>query len=483
MSDPAALTPTGAGTPPPAHTDQPNWAPLARAAVIAAVAGWALFGIAGVSNLGAAEGDGAKHAAKSRFLLGYLSGFTYWFSLPLGAMCLLMIRYVAKSSWGLLLTRPLEAATRTLPLTIVLFLPIAGAVLVAHDFSPYWWSHHDDHHGHADAKADAKADGALPGDKRDQAVEASKVLTARVTEAQRKAHADAQHEGHEATRKERFDALYGFLTPTGFAAVAVVLFAIWGAMIFLLNKWGKETSEATDPAVVDRGLEKLQNLSGPGIIVFALTITTAATQWVMSLEPGWASTMFPVIFAVNQFLTAFAFCLALFLTVCGMPPFKAHMRPKFQLDMGTLLLAFTMFWSYTSFSQYMLIWIGNLPEEIPFYLKRSNHTGWYWVSAALIALHFALPFLLLLFRNIKLHPGRLRLVALYLLVVCAVDVIWWVAPSAEPSAFPAWLIDAGAVLGIGGVWVLFFLYQLKQRPLFPDNQAFLLPEGHHHEQH
>jgi hypothetical protein len=386
-----------------------------------------------------------------------------------------MIRYVAKSSWGLLLTRPLEAATRTLPLTILLFLPLVGAVTLAHgQFSPYWWSHLDHHKPPEEPKVEAVG----PADKRDQANEASKIIQRRAYEHQKQIH-----DAHEGERKSRFEEIYGFLTPMGFVAVSAVLFLIWGVMIFLLNKWGKETSEATDPNVVDRGLEKLQNLSGPGIIVFALTITAAATQWVMSLEVGWASTMFPVIFAVNQFLTAFAFCLALFLTVCGLPPFKAHMRPKFQLDMGTLLLAFTMFWSYTSFSQYMLIWIGNLPEEIPFYLKRSNETGWYWVSAALIALHFALPFLLLLFRNIKLHPGRLRLVALYLLVICAIDVVWWIAPSAAPTAFPSWLIDIGAILGMGGVWGLFFLYQLKQRPLFPDNQAFLLPEGHHHEQH
>jgi hypothetical protein len=497
VSDPAATNPTppaptdgaSAGAPPAgsapaappvAASDQPNWAPFSRVALIAAVVGWATFGVASMSNLGAAEGDDAKHAAQSRIMVGYLSGFTYWFSLPLGAMCLLMIRYVAKSSWGLLLTRPLEAATRTLPLTILLFVPLAGAVCLAHGkFSPYPWSHHHDEHKD-DAKAEKKEEKAdVPAGKREQAMKASDILVEREREHQRQIHA-----AHESDAKNRFEAIFGFLTPGGFVAVSAVLFLIWGTMIFLLNKWGKETSAATDPTVVDRGLEKLQNLSGPGIIVFALTITAASTQWVMSLEVGWASTMFPVIFAVNQFLTAFAFCLALFLTVCGMPPFKAHMRPKFQLDMGTLLLAFTMFWSYTSFSQFMLIWIGNLPEEIPFYLKRSNETGWYYVSAALIALHFALPFLLLLFRNIKLHPGRLRLVALYLLVICAIDVIWWIAPSAAESAFAMpWLIDAGAILGIGGVWGLFFLYQLKQRPLFPDNQAFLLPEGHHHEQH
>ena len=269
--------------------------------------------------------------------------------------------------------------------------------------------------------------------------------------------------------------------------MGIALFVIWGGFIFFLNKWGEAATDR-DSRVVDRNLEKLSNLSGPGLIIFAITSTVAASQWVMSLEPGWSSTMFPVIFAVNQFLTCFAFCLALFLLLAGRPPFVDKMRPKFQLDMGTLMLAFTLFWSYTSFSQFMLVWIGNLPEEIPFFLKRSNmegdRSGWWYVSAALIALHFALPFLLLLFRSIKLHPVRLRIVAVYLVCICAVDVIWWIAPSAPSShGFPSWLMDVGAILGVGGLWGLYFLYQLRQRPLFPDNQAFLLPEGHHHEQH
>jgi len=480
---PAATTPPAppAGAP-PAITDQPNWAAYTRFAVIAAIAGWALFAVAGFSNLAAAEGDEAKHAAKSRFMLGYLSGYIYWFSLPLGGMALLMIRYLAKSSWGLLLTRPFEAATRTLPLMLLLWVPLAVAV-VTHETSPYWWSH--DHHEKPEKPEPTMTS---PGDKRDQATAAGKGMASRAHEYQEN-YVKAIKEAHQAEANDIDKARYGFTSKdgTGFVVVGLVLFAIWFAMIHFLNKWGRETSAATDPAVIDRGLEKLQNISGPGLIVFAITITAAASQWVMSLEPGWSSTMFPVIFAVNQFLTCFAFCLALFLLWASRPPFKGHMRPKFQLDMGTLLLAFTLFWSYTSFSQFMLVWIGNLPEEIPFYLKRSNDhghaSGWWYVSAALIALHFALPFLLLLFRNIKLHPVRLRCVAVYLCAICAVDVIWWIAPSATPSKFPAWLIDAGAVFGIGGVWGLFFIYQLKKRPLFADNQAFLLPEGHHHEQH
>ncbi len=466
---------------PPLPADQPNWASFTRCAIITAVIGWIVFAAAGVANLAAAGDEKAKAAATSRLMVGYLTGFVFWASLPLGAMALLMIRYTAKTSWGLLLTRPFEAATRTLPLTIILFVPLAVAV-ATHEASPYWWSSSE----HKEKEA-VKSDPSAHLDKREQALEASKIMVNRAIDAQHSFNTSIQ----AAKTTEESEISSGnnhFLSTPSYIGVGAVLFLIWGVMIALLNKWGKETSEAADPAVVDRGLIKLQNLSGPGLIVFAITTTVSASQWVMSTEPGWSSTMFPVIFAVNQFLTAFAFCLALFLLLASRPPFAGHMRPKFQLDMGTLLLAFTLFWSYTSFSQFMLVWIGNLPEEIPFFLKRSNidgnQSGWWYVSAALIALHFALPFVLLLFRDIKSRPSRLRMVAIYLVLICMVDVIWWIAPSATNYGhFPTWLIDAGAILGVGGVWSLYFLYQLKQRPLFPDNQAFLLPEGHHHEQH
>ena len=460
---------------PPAHTDQPNWSGYTRVALVMAVAGWVLFAAVGFANMGAAESEAAKHDAKSRFMVAYLSGWVYWLSLPVGALALLMIRYVAKTSWGLLLTRPFEAATRTLPLIIVLFIPVVVSVAIKdHDtheapFSPYWWSNP----GHAPTE-DVHIDPHVHGDHRGQAVTLGKTQLNK-----------AVFERQEAERKERDENIYGYLSLPGMLVNSAIVFGVWGALIFFINKWGKETSNATDPRVVDRGLEKLQNISGPGLVIFAIVTTSAATQWVMSLEPGWSSTMFPVIFVVNTFLTTMAFGVSMFLLIAHKPPFGGFMRPKFQLDMATLMLVFTLFWSYTSFSQFMLVWIGNLPEEIPFYLKRSNEHGhrsfWWGVSAALIALHFALPFVLLLFRGIKLHPKRLRVVALYLMAICAVDVIWWIAPSAPAHGhFPSYLMDVGAVLGVGGIWLMYFVYQLKQRPIFPNNQAFLLPEGHTH---
>jgi len=455
-ADPAATPTHPAG---PTNPDQPNWASFSRYAGIAAIAGFGLLIAAGVANLTTAEAAEAA-TAKKRFALAYLSGFIFWFSLPIGGMALLMIAYLTKTSWGLLLRRPFEAAISTWPLFIVLFIPVI-LLVVTETASPYWWSAP---HETSIPDVELKLNNDEPENKRKLAVDVGKLMIKRTVERE---------------REERDKGIFGFLSVPSFVIVSIVLFAIWISMILLLLKWGRDASDETSTAKVDAALDKLNKFSGPGLIIYALSITAGATLWVMSLEPSWSSTMFPVIFAVNQFLTCFAFCLALFLILVSRPPFRDLMRPKFQLDMGTLMLVFTLFWSYTSFSQYMLVWIGNLPEEIPFFLKRSAGAWWY-VSAGLIALHFALPFLLLLFRDIKLHPVRLQTVAIYLCVICAIDVVWWIEPTrANPSGFPIFLMDIGGVVGVGGLFALYWIWKLKQRPLFPASQAFLLPEGHH----
>lgn len=466
-----SIDPTTPPPPPaPGNVDHPDWSAPQKVAITFAVVGLVAFGI------GAAVLAGDEHAnppVLKQVFSAYLAGYIYWFSLPLGGMALLMIHYLAKTSWGLLLKRPLESATRTLPLMFLLFIPIVVGVAMG-EHSPYWWSAPE--HSHAEEQL-TEASQRPEGKGADaEAISREKAIAIAQERTRRAVESAVEHERHERDKGN-----FGFLSLNAFIGVGIVLFAIWGTMIFFLNKWGQEAED--DPAKVESSLDKCGKLSGPGLIIFAITMTAASTQWVMSLQEGWASTMFPVIFAVNQFLTCFAFCVACFLLLVGRPPFKALMRPKFQIDMGSLMLAFTLFWSYTSFSQMMLIWIGNLPEEIPFYLKRSNNTAWWWVSAVLIVFHFGLPFILLLFRDIKTHPVRLRMMAIYLLVVCAIDVVWWIEPTHEHSSPLFVLLDIGAILGIGGLWGLVFIYHLKQRPLVPHNETYMLPEGHHHEHH
>lgn len=468
-TDPTTPAPNGA---PPAHPDHPNWAGPQRLALGAAVVGLGVFAVAGFANLSAAD---AAHAddAKKQFFLSYLAGWVYWLSLPVGGMALLMIHYLAKTSWGILLKRPIEAATRTIFLMAVLAVPIVLSAFMG-KASPFWWSdpYHAGEHAKTEAAAnDHKAHAAQTPDEERRAAQLRKS-----DEAIKKA---VEHEIHEREKGN-----FGFLTPPVFAACTVVYFLFWFAYILLFNKWSRDI--AADHAKVEPSLEKAGKVSGPGLILFAIVNTAAATHFVMSLEPSWASTMFPVIFTINSFLTTLCFCVALFLSLADRPPLSTILRPKFQIDMASLMLAFTLFWTYTSFSQMMLVWIGNLPEEIPFYLKRSMPTYgfWWWTSAALIVFHFALPFLLLLYRDVKLHPKRLRAVAVFLMVMCAVDVIWWIQPSLATDALPmAMAMNVGAVVGIGGVWGVVFLWQLRQRPILAQNETFWLPKGHEHHDH
>ena len=466
----APSTPS-AETPP--STPPEWWAGPQKIAAGAAAIGFVVFAVVGGINFTSGHG-------KRDLLTAFLSGWVFWLSLPIGGMALLMIHYLAKTSWGVLLKRPIESATRTFPLMVALFIPFAALALLAGEESPYWWvapehtpTTHDEH---GSTSHNADHDHAKDGhDHAHESPEDAK-WKERVKMSQAQLKKVVEDEIHA-----RAVGTYSFLSPPVFIAASVVYFLIWGTLIYFLNKWGQDAE--SDASKVESSLERLKNISGPGLIIYAITFTAAISQWVMSLEPGWSSTMFPVIAAVNQFLTCFAFSVALFLGLVTRSPFKDVMRPKFQLDMGTLMLAFTLFWSYTSFSQLLIIWIGNLPEEIPFYLRRSNDTGWWYVSAGLIVFHFAVPFLLLLFRDIKLHVVRLRIMAIYLLVVCAVDVTWWIEPTFTHSSPLFVLMDIGSIVGIGGVWGLLFLNQLKKRSLLPMNETYQLPEGHSHEHH
>jgi hypothetical protein len=437
-----------------------DWSGAQKLALVAAVGGFALYIIVGLINLGLDE-----HHGSTSMVSAALVGWVYWISLPIGATALLMLHYLAKTSWGVLLKRFLEACTRCFPLMIVLFIPVAGAALLTGDHSPYWWVDAEHHEVKPAPKAEApQGDKALEqhADKLNVRRELSDAAVKHVVEVE---------------REERAKGNFSFLSKGGFIAGSVIYFAIWGTLAFFLNKWGQDIED--DHAKVESSLEKLKNIAGPGLILHAIVLTAAASHWVMSLQEGWASTMFPVIMHIHQFLTTVCFCVAIFLVLKDRSPFKEVMRPKFQLDMGSLMLAFTLFWTYTSFSQMMLIWIGNLPEEIPFYLKRSGKDGWWWVSAGLIVFHFACPFVLLLFRDVKLHPLRLRIMAIYLLVFCGVDVAWWVEPT-FPHESPLFiLMDVGAIAGIGGLFGWMFIHQLKKRPLLPTNEVYQLPEGHH----
>jgi hypothetical protein len=278
-----------------------------------------------------------------------------------------------------------------------------------------------------------------------------------------------------AVLQEELHAKADYLNVPFFILRTVAYFACWLLLAYFLNRWSAARERTDTPR-----LRLLPGrLSGPGLIAYALTITFASVDWVMSLEPAWYSTIYPVLYAVGQILTAFAFavCVVIFLALRG--PLEGVVRREHLRDLGGLLLAFILFWAYMQLSQFLLIWIGNLPEEIPWYLRRTRG-GWQWVALLLVLFHFALPFLLLLFRDVKENGRRLAAVAGGLFVLRFLDVLWWIEPAyPHEGQYLYWLLDIAAVVAVGGVWLWWFLAQLRSRPLLPAYERYGREEGSH----
>jgi hypothetical protein len=403
------VTPSG----PP--TGAPEWQRLRQGALIAAGVGLVICVIGALVD-------------RDQFFRAWLVAFLFVLGITLGSMVLVMLQHLTGGAWGLVLRRPLESATRCLPLVALLFIPVA--IGVSHIYA---W---------------------------------------------------AQPEWQDTFRKIHPNEVFSkadFLSPNFFLGRAVLYFVIWLVLIFFLNRWSREQDRTSDPRLPKR----LRRLSAPGLGIYGATITFAAIDWIMSLQPDWYSTIFGVILGVGQVLSAFAFCIALLVLLAQYPPLRDVILPNHLRDLGNLMLAFVMLWAYMSFSQFLLIWAGNLTEEIPFYLYRGQG-GWQWVAGALALFQFALPFILLLSRDVKTGRGRLVGVALLVLGMRIVDLYWLVAPAPStsggapvPLTIP-W-IEVGAVLLLGGLWLLFYLWQLQREPLLPVGDPFLadLKEVHH----
>lgn len=218
---------------------------------------------------------------------------------------------------------------------------------------------------------------------------------------------------------------------------------------------------------------------GIGLLLYGLTATFAAIDWLMSLEPHWYSTMFGLIFAIGQMLSAFAFSIAVVAIFASRRASGDCIQPVYMRDLGNLMLAFTMLWAYTSFCQYLLIYAGNLPEEVTWHLRRLDH-GWQWLALALLLFQFALPFLLLLSRDVKDNGARLAKVAILVLVMRFFDLLWVIVPSTDGPQLNALWISVAAFAGIGGFWLLLCFHDLERWPA-PPAVAFAHPEaGHGH---
>ncbi len=339
------------------------------------------------------------------FFESYLIGWTFWTGITVGSLALLMLQHLTGGGWGLVIRRALEAATRVLPLMAILFVPI---LIGAHSIYHHWTD-------------------------------------------------PAELEKHPVVN---FKTPY--LNLPFFTIRAVIYFAIWGTLVFLFNKW----SLAQDRTADNRYTKNMRVLAGPGMVALIFTVTFASIDWYMSLEPEWFSTIYGFIYVAAWSLSALAFVTAVMARLSREEPMKRIVAPLHFHDLGKLLLALVMLWAYFAFSQYLIIWSGNLPEEIGWYIKRT-HGGWGAIIVTIGILHFAAPFLFLLSRSIKRNPRKLVVIAAVILVMRTVDLLWMLVP-AFPDHKWIWL-DAISLIGFGGLWLAFFTWQLGKRSLIPIN--------------
>ena len=343
---------------------------------------------------------------RTQFFRAYLIGFVFWIGITVGSLALLMLQHLTGGVWGLVIRRVLEASTRTLPLMMVLFVPIAFGLRQIYPWTDSGFM--------------------------------------------------------QQTEALRTKASY--LSPTFFLGRVVLYFLLWSVMAWLLN-WLSMQQDRTAAKSIRK---RLQMISGPGLAFLIISITFAAIDWVMSLEQAWFSTIFGLIFVAAWGLSALAFTIVVMSWLSQRAPMDAVVQRAHFHDWGNLLLALVMLWTYFAFSQYLIIWSGNLPEETTWYVAR-KHGGWGVIALAVVIFQFALPFLTLLSRAAKKSGERLAMLAVLILIMRVVDVIWLIEPAFNPERFHLSWMDFVAPIAIGGLWIGWFTWQLQKRALLPIN--------------
>jgi len=348
-----------------------------------------------------------------KFFRAYLIGFMGFLGIALGSMAILMLRHLTKGGWGMVIRRQLGAAMRTLPALTVLFLPLLFGLRHL-----YIW--------------------ARPL----ESIEDKKL-----------------HEHLAEIGKS-------YLTVTGFVVRAIIYFAIWNVLSYFLSKWSREQDSPSSPD----NTRKFKALSAPGILLYAFTISFAAVDWIMSMDPTWISTIYGLLILIGQLLIALAFAIVVERILFNYKPMSELLRPDYVHDHGKFMLAFIMVWAYFSFSQWLIIWAGNLPEEISWYMRRL-YGGWEYVGLFLVVFQFAVPFVLLLSRPFKRDITRLVWLASWVIVVRFVDLFWLVEPNFSKTFSLTWL-DIVVPIAIGGLWMAMFFRNLGTLPLVPAYDAF-----------
>ena len=352
-------------------------------------------------------------------LRSWLLGFIFWCGIGIGGLGILLLQYLTGGAWGVVIRRVVEACSRTIPVLFVLFLPILFGVTHL-----YEWTH------------------LLDG--------SDKIIEHR----------------------------HPYLTVEWWMIRAVAYFVLWYLMAFFVNKWSRQQDEATDYDAALKNMEDCGKFSGPAMVFFVLVVSFAAIDWVMTLDPHWFSTMWGFLFTAGWGLSCFSFSVAILAALSDKAPLNRIIGKRHFHDIGKLMLALTMVWAYFNFSQFLIIWSGNLPEETPWYLARM-HGGWGALGILLVIFHFAFPFLLLLSRDVKRDAKYLAMIAVFILIMRLVDMFYLIGPSPrigmhgkEMPFYFSWM-DLAAPVAVGGIWLWAFFGELMKRPLVPVNDPYL----------
>lgn len=344
------------------------------------------------------------------FFVAYLFAHFFFLSLSLGSLALLMIHHLTAGDWGYAVRRFLESAVGNLPLLALLFVPIFFGLA-----SLYPWQN--------------------------PAVVAA----------------------NETLRQTQI-----YLNPSGFVLRTAIVFAIWIIIARQLLKWSAEQDVTTSLEPT----RKMRTLSGPGLVIYPVTMTFAAVDWLMSMEADWFSTMFPVLICIGQILSALSLVILLLVWTARSSPLGLLASEENFHKLGNLLLAFTMMWAYLAFGQLLVIWSGNLPREISWYLHRISD-GWKWIAIFIALFHFFVPFCLLLLRAAKKRRSILARIAACVFAAHIVAIWWTIAPSVYTKHFYLGWLAPTAFLGIGGIYSFVFLRNLEKRRLVPLNDPRL----------
>jgi len=352
-------------------------------------------------------------------LRSWLLGFIFWGGIGFGCLGILMLQYLTGGAWGVVIRRLLEAGSRTLPIIILMFVPIAIGVYT-HKF--YEWT-------------------ILPP-------------TEHIME----------HRGI-------------FMTPWFWIVRSVIYFCLFGVMVILLNKWSLDQERTTTVEESRLVLERASRFSGPTLVIYALTVTFAAVDWMLTLDAHWFSTIWGLLFVAGWALSCYCFCVMVLAFLSDKAPMDTVVGKRHFHDLGKLMLALVMVWAYFNFSQFLIIWAGNLPEETGWWIVRMKG-GWGWIGAALIFFHFAFPFLVLLQQDFKRHARRIATLALFILLMRLLDMFYLIGPSNrvtpgfEPGAFVVSWLDFVGPIAVGGIWLWWFFGELIKRPLVPARDPY-----------